>query len=199
MIKVTIKTLFLLCVFSFIFMNTYGFLNFFLNFAVFLTFDDRVAVSTAIASLLFFVIFFIFARTDGYNLTSKFRYDKRDQILGTVVGTLIYAFGALILIFCPKGIQNLFESIYYISVMQVYVIEYFVGIDLTTHTWVYTVILIETPLFIAIRLLGLFWGHSIKIQETPAYEELNEKIQAGKQEKEPVVEKKKSWKDSVKY
>ncbi|MBQ2720298.1 MAG: hypothetical protein IJF23_02060 [Clostridia bacterium] len=199
MVKVTIKTLFLLCVFSFIFMYISGLLNFFFNFAVFLTLAARLAACMGIAALLFFVTFFIYAKTDGYNLTVKFRFDKKEQILGTIIGTLIYAFIALILIFCPSGIQKLFESIYYISIMEAFVIEYLVGSDLRSYTWFYTAILVNTPLFIAIRLLGLFWGHSIKIQETPAYEELNEKIQAGKQEKEPVVEKKKSWKDSVKY
>lgn len=191
MIKTILKNLGLLCIFSFIFMYAGSFIAFFTNFLVFMEYPDRVCLSYAISCLLYLIAFYLYGQSNGYILTSKLRFDKKEQILGTIIGVLIYSLIAFVLIFCPKGIQRLPLNFYGIGVIQLYVFDHLFGSVTVSAKSAYTLVFAETPLFIGIRLLGLFVGRYMRISETPALDELNDRVVAERKEE------KKSWKDSI--
>jgi len=191
MIKTILKNIGLLCIFSFLFLYAGSFIAFFTNFLVFMEYPDRVCLSYTISCLLYLVAFYLYGQSNGYILTSKLRFDKKEQILGTIIGVLIYSLIALVLIFCPKGIQRLPLNFYGIGMIQLFVFDHLFGFVTVSVKSAYTLVFIETPIFIGIRLLGLFVGRYMRVSETPALDELNDRVVAERKEE------KRSWKDNI--
>lgn len=200
MLKTIFKTTGLMCLMSVLSMVVYTFLSWILNFFVFWELKERTTVALLISIVIYFISIFLFAKIEGYSLTYKCRFNKHEQFYGTVLGILIYSAVAFILIVSPVGIQNMFQAFYYIAALPAALFEGYVFPDLrnfvTFSDASFTVVVIETPIFIALRLIGLWSGYRRKIAETPAIEELNEKIQSDVQLPKPSEEKK-SWRDSI--
>ncbi len=196
MLKTIFKTTGILCMFSFIFKYGVSFIGILTNVLTFMEYPDRVNLSFVIGTLLYCVSFYLFAQSDGYNLTSKLRFNIKEQIIGTVIGVAIYSAIAAILIFCPSGLRRLFNPFYYITQMQLVVFDLFLDNINYTAKFANTLLVLETPIFIGIRLLGLFVGRHLRILETPGIKELIEKVQSDVQQPKPAEEKK-SWRDSI--
>ena len=196
MLKIVIKDFCLLVILSFIFTNIYGIFNVIFNFLIFVTYIGRITLSMAISYILYLLALYILSITKGYNLTNasnKFRIDISKQFFGTIIGFGLYGLIALILIFCPKGLQGLFVSFYYIGYMPYYCIFEWFDLGITTYSGCYTSVVIALPFLIMIRLLGLYNGRSRKIMECPALAQYDPNIG-----EECEKTQKPSWKDSIK-
>lgn len=191
--KITFKTLGLLAIFSFFAMHINGYINFVTNFLVMLSYNTRLALSFMITLILYFIATYLLAKTDGYITTGKLKFDKKAQIEGTIIGSVIYLILSFLLAFAGKNIQNIFYQFFYNGYM-VYGILY--CLDIIEENGLmpsYFINIGIIPFITATRIFGLFRGRQIRINETPAFE--SQDLETVLVEEEI---KKKSWQDSIK-
>lgn len=131
-----------------------------------------------------------FSEIQGRKLEQEHRFDLKEQVCGSCVGVILDTVLVFVLFLVPT-IGTIFFKLHNYGMFPGFIFEYYGGID--HNSAIVIGILINIPIFAAVRIYGLVCGKKAMIYHRECIEELARKNSEGFSNSKSG----RSWKESV--